>query len=176
MKVIRETELLSSIVWSLEINSHETIWLGTVNLKHVFVFNNASYFQSICYSTYVEMIRFIPHVMTSHLEYKCIFIWVLNWYLYCCYCIDITTCTEIGIWEKLRRSHFNMDGSQLWAILMPPSNTLSAKSENETGRLLHYKVQNTNLPLCFLIIFSFLVKNLSNPPVMNIKHYQHAWD
>jgi len=67
-----------------------------------------------------------------------------------------------------------MDGSQLWAILMPPRNTLSAKTENETGRLLHNKVQNTNLPLCFLIKFSFLVKNLSNLPLMNNKHYQHA--
>lgn len=76
---------------------------------------------------------------------------------------------------KLRRSHFNMDGSQLWVVPMPPRNALSEKRENETGRL-HYKVQNTNLPLCFLIIFNFLVKNLSNLPVMNIKHYQHAWD
>lgn len=66
-----------------------------------------------------------------------------------------------------------MDGSQLWAALTPPRNTLSAKSENETGKL-DDKVQNTNLPLCFLIIFNFLVKNLSDPPVMDIKLHQNA--
>lgn len=66
-----------------------------------------------------------------------------------------------------------MDGSQLRAALTPPRNTPSAKSENEMGRL-RYKVQNTNLPLCFLIVFNSLLKNLSNLPVMNIKLYQNA--
>lgn len=90
-----------SFVCSLEFNPHETIrvWLGTANPKRVF-FNNASSFQSICYSTHVEMTRFTLHIMSSHVEYKCIFIWVLNWCLFGCSLTDITTCTEIGILES----------------------------------------------------------------------------
>jgi hypothetical protein len=66
-----------------------------------------------------------------------------------------------------------MDGSQLWAARPPPRSSLTAKSENEAERL-RCKVQNTNLPLCFLIISNFLVKNLSNLPVMNIRLHQKA--
>lgn len=161
-------------VWSSEFNSHETIsvWLGTVNPKHVF-FNNASYFQSIWYSTYVEMTRFIPHKFTHgvwmyiYMSFKLISLLPFTHRYY-----HLHWNWNLG---KLRRSHFNMDGSQLWVVPVPPRNTLSEKRENETGRL-HYKVQNANLPLCFLTIFNFLVKNLSNLPVMNIKRYQHAWD
>lgn len=46
------------------------------------------------------MIRFIWHVRSSHVEYKCIFIWVFNWYLCCCSSPASTTCTEIGILES----------------------------------------------------------------------------
>lgn len=42
---------------------------------------SASDFQSTCDSIDAEMTRLIPHVMRSHMKYKCIFIWVLNWYV-----------------------------------------------------------------------------------------------
>lgn len=62
--------------------------------------NSVSNFQSTCYSTYIEMTGFLPHVMHSHMEYQCIFMWALNWYLFCCSRIGIDTCAETGILES----------------------------------------------------------------------------
>lgn len=100
--MIRETELSSSIlcfIFRIQFSwSRQCITLHSESITCFL--NSASCFQSVCYSTYVEMTRFIPHVMSSHMEHKCIFIWVLNWYLFCCSRIDITTSTEIGILES----------------------------------------------------------------------------
>lgn len=43
-------------------------------------------------------------VMSSHVEYKCIFIWVLKWNLFCCSCSHITICTEIGTLESSKEA------------------------------------------------------------------------
>lgn len=101
--MIREAELLSLIVcliFRIQFSwNHQCI---TLHRESITCFlNRASCFQSMCYSTYVEMTRFIPHVMSSHMEHKCIFIWVLNWYLFCCSRIHISTSTEIGTLESL---------------------------------------------------------------------------
>lgn len=106
MKVIRETELLSSIVSSLEINSNETIvaWLGTVNLKPCLLFSFPTIHPTfnllfrLCWND-----KIYPTCYDfPHLEYKCIFIWsfklisiLLFLHRYA------TTCTAIGIWESL---------------------------------------------------------------------------
>lgn len=100
--MIIETELLSSIVcfiFRIQFSwNHQCI---TLHCESITCFlNNAFCFQSLCYSTYVEMTIFIPHVMSSHMEHKCIFIWVLNGYLFCCSRIDTTTSTETGILES----------------------------------------------------------------------------
>lgn len=106
-------------MWSLEFNSHETITVWSHCASRSCFCNSASHFQSICYSIYVEMTRFIPHLMSSHMEHKCIFIWVLSWYLFCCSHSDITTCTEIGILEsseKVISIWMEVSFGQLWHL------------------------------------------------------------
>lgn len=100
--MIRETELLSLIVcFIFRIQFSRNRQCITLPCESVTCFlNSASCFPSVCFSTYVEMTRFIPHVMSSHMEHKCIFIWVLNWYFFCCSRIDITTGAEIEISES----------------------------------------------------------------------------
>lgn len=89
--------------------------------------NSASYFQS-CYSTYIEMTRFLPHVMHSHIEYQCIFMWALNWHLFCCSRTGIATCAETGILESSDEAisiWMAVSFGQFWHL--QGTNTLSAK-------------------------------------------------
>lgn len=93
------TVVIDCLVFGIQFSwNHQSISLRSES--GAYFLNSTSYFQSICYSTYAEMTRFISHVMSSHMECKCVFIWVLNWYLFCCSRTDITTCTEIGILEN----------------------------------------------------------------------------
>lgn len=74
----------------------------------------------------MEMTRVIRHVMRSHMEYKCIFMWALEWYLLCCSHADVTTCTETGILGSSDKA------ISIWMVvgfgqLTLPRNVLSAK-------------------------------------------------
>lgn len=77
----RETELLPSIVQSLEFVRMKASVSNFACRSRARFLNSASDFQSTCDSIYAQMTRLIPHVMRSHMEYKCIFIWVLTWYV-----------------------------------------------------------------------------------------------
>lgn len=119
--MITEAELLSLIVCLIfRIQSswnHQCITLHRESITRFL--NTASCFRSMCYSTYVEMTRFIPHVMSSHMEHKCIFIWVLNRYLFCCSRTHITTSTEIGILESSDEAisiWMEVSFGQLWRL------------------------------------------------------------